>query len=244
MLKMILSRFGLLAVLVTLQCGSARGQCPEVVGPGVVGPPAGVAGPPGLGRLCIYSVKFVCGLQQPNFLLPPLEPPVKAGNYATAVNIQNFHNTPVTISKKAVIANPEEQPLGQISNFQKFSLPPDGAFEIDCCDIVHLLLNVPSQVRCQELNGRLPSSFIKGFVEVTSPLPLSVTGVYTAEFCEPHSDRPVWDRSASRLFHSNRLPVRDARSLRIEATKHGEAPRLGRYITTVTAFAPTRCGCG
>ncbi len=183
MLKMILFRIGLLAVLVILQCGSAHGQCPGVVQrPGVVGPGAVVA--PGLQELCIYSVKFVCGLQQPDpSLLPPLEPPVKPGNYATAVNIHNFHNTQVTISKKAVIANPEGAPPGQISKLQTVSLPPDGAFEIDCCDIAHLLLNVPPDVRCQQLAGHLPP-FIKGFVEVASPAPLSVTGVYTAEFCE------------------------------------------------------------
>ncbi|HEY6419294.1 MAG TPA: hypothetical protein VIX59_09850 [Candidatus Binataceae bacterium] len=175
MVKRILLTIGFLAVVAALPCESARAQC------------AGTGGPPGLNKgLCIYSVKFVCGLQQPDpSLQPPLETPVKPGNYATAVNIHNFHNNqPVTIAKKAVIANPEGQPPGQISSFQRFPLGPDGAFEIDCCDIVRLLLGVPSDVPCQQLPTKLPP-FIKGFVEVISPVTLSVTGVYTAEFCAP-----------------------------------------------------------
>ena len=48
---------------------------------------------------CVYSVKFICGDQpaNPNLHLPS-EPPVKPGNYATAVNIHNFHQ-----SQKAII---------------------------------------------------------------------------------------------------------------------------------------------
>ncbi len=175
MVQRILLAIAFVAVIAAIPFGSAHAQC------------AGTGGPPGLNKgSCIYSVKFVCGLQQPDpSLQPPLEPPVKPGNYATAVNIHNFHNNqPVTVTKKAVIANPENQPPGQISGFQRFALEPDGAFEIDCCDIAHLLLGVPSAVDCHLLSGRLPP-FIKGFVEVSSPVTLSVTGVYTAEFCQP-----------------------------------------------------------
>ena len=38
----------------------------------------------------IYAVKFVCGRQAPlNNVTPPVEPPVKPGNYATKVKL-NF----------------------------------------------------------------------------------------------------------------------------------------------------------
>jgi hypothetical protein len=105
----------------------------------------------------------------------PIRAPVKPGNYATAVNIHNFHNgQTVTIAKKAVIANPENQPPGQISKFQRVTLGPDQALEVDCPDIASLLAN-PTTV--------LPP-FIKGFVEIISPQTLSVTGVYTAQACD------------------------------------------------------------
>src|SRR5690349_11179977 len=41
------------------------------------------------GPTLIYSVKFLCGYQKP--LSDRLEPPVKPGNYATEINIHNYH---------------------------------------------------------------------------------------------------------------------------------------------------------
>jgi len=75
------------------------------------------------------------------------------------------------ISKAVVIANPESQPLGQISSPPRtITLGPGRAFEIDCSDIVSLF---PS-------SSPLPP-FIKGFVELRGSFPtLSVTAVYTA----------------------------------------------------------------
>ena len=167
MVTRILLAIALEAALTAIPLGSAHAQC------------AGTGGPPGLNKgLCVYSVKFVCGLQLPIAgQVPPSEPPVKPGNYATAVNIHNFHNTQsVTIAKKAVIANPENQPPGQIGKFQRVVLEPDQALEVDCPDIVSLLTN-------PTVAPPLPP-FIKGFVEVVSPQPLSVTGVYTAQACD------------------------------------------------------------
>lgn len=165
MARKILLAIAFVAALTAIPFGSAHAQC------------AGIGGPPGLNKgPCIYSVKFVCGLQLPiPGQVPPSEPPVKPGNYATAVNIHNFHNgQTVTIAKKAVIANPENQPPGQISKFQRVTLGPDQALEVDCPDIASLLVN-PTTV--------LPP-FIKGFVEIISPQTLSVTGVYTAQACD------------------------------------------------------------
>ena len=53
--------------------------------------------------------------RQPQFV-PPHEPTVKPGNYATAINIHNYYLKPTTLRKKAVIALPESVlPRGQIS---------------------------------------------------------------------------------------------------------------------------------
>ena len=129
-------------------------------------------------RAIVYSVKFVCGLQAIIPTRPPAEPPVKPGNYATAVNIHNFHEFPVVIVKKAVVANPEGSDPGSISQRLQVALHPNQALEVDCTDIVKLFAGFP-----------LPP-FIKGFVEIR-PLPtpvnrspeLSVVGVYTAKEC-------------------------------------------------------------
>ena len=127
---------------------------------------------------CVYSVKFICGVQPATpSLHAPSEPPVKPGNYATAINIHNYHlDQTANIVKTAVIANPENaRSLGQISSSRTITLPPGRAFEIDCSDIVALFgTTIP-----------LPA-FIKGFVELRAPPPgslplLSVTGVYTAQ---------------------------------------------------------------
>jgi hypothetical protein len=148
----------------------------------------------------VYSVKFLCGFSSvpvdPSVL--PSEPPVKPGNYATAINIHNFHTFNESLCKKAVLAPPEgclttSQPTPScfppvIGKFVPVTLHPDQAFEVDCNDIVSLLRpSLPA--------GTTLPSFIKGFVEIVVPSsnpagtappinPLSVTGVYTAQGCE------------------------------------------------------------
>ncbi len=129
----------------------------------------------------IYSVKFLCGLQ----LVPsdpgtvPSEPPVKPGNYATAVNVHNYHSDlQASICKKAVIALPESsRTKGEISQFTTDILTPNQAAEVDCSDIATLL----------QTPGTTLSPFIKGFVEILSPVPLSVTAVYTSQGCSSPS---------------------------------------------------------
>ena len=139
MLRRILLITASVAAVTAVQCAPARAQNCSV------------------GSLpCVYSVKFICGDQpaNPNLHLPS-EPPVKPGNYATAVNIHNFHQSQkAVILKRAVIANPENQPPGQISAFRQVALGPSQAFEIDCADIVTLFGSLPAP---------LPP-FIKGFV--------------------------------------------------------------------------------
>lgn len=150
-----------------------------------------------------YAVKFVCGFEQaPDEIQFPSEPPVKPGNYASAVNILNYHRFPITICKEARVAVPEscfdangKPPPG--TNCTQFAgvrkavvLKPQQAMEVDCSDIA-TILSTPGA-------AGLPS-FIKGFVEIIVPLrqgapstvglpllpanPLAVTGVYTAQQC-------------------------------------------------------------
>ncbi|HEV3113385.1 MAG TPA: hypothetical protein VGY99_23105 [Candidatus Binataceae bacterium] len=123
----------------------------------------------------LYSVKFLCGLQsvQSNQFKPPAEPQVKPGNYATSINVHNFHSSSACLAKKAAIAGPESADItGQVSAFRGFKLGPDDAFEIDCSDIVSLF---PAGV------GLPP--FIEGFVEIQSRSQLNVTAVYTTQTC-------------------------------------------------------------
>ena len=137
-----------IVVFTAFQCEQAQAQTCSAVGPP-----------------CIYSIKFICG-DQPAIpsLKPPSEPPVKPGNYATAINIHNFHQIPVTIQKSAVIANPEEKDFGPISMTRVKRVGAGQAFEIDCQDILSLFQPQPT------------NSFIKGFVELRGSFPtLSVT---------------------------------------------------------------------
>ena len=99
-----------------------------------------VSGPP-----CVYSVKFICGDESANpNLHPPSEPPLKPGNYATSINIHNFHlDQTATFSKTAIIAPTEldfDKNPGQLQMSKPVSitLRPGQAFEIDCTDIVAL----------------------------------------------------------------------------------------------------------
>ena len=132
-------------------------------------------------RPFIYSVKFVCGLQTvpSSSFKPPAEPPVKPGNYATVINIHNFHrDITLPLFKKAVMSIPEArlpQP-SPTSPFKRETLNPNQAIEVDCREIVRLLSTIAPP-------PPLPR-FITGFVEIASlNLPLSVTAVYTAQTC-------------------------------------------------------------
>jgi len=126
---------------------------------------------------CIYSIKFTCGAQS-GTSNPPSEPPVKPGNYATSINIQNLQ--PISdITVRAVIANAPNQARGAISRPSDIRLQRSQAVEFGCSDIVGLF------------SPPVTASFIEGFVNIdsevrdipgTSRLPrLSVTAVYTAQ---------------------------------------------------------------
>ncbi len=158
-----------------------------------------IARPPDMERLIVYSAKFLCG---PAFG----KEGVQRGSYSTAINVHNPHNGTVILHKKAVIANPEDDPRGKISPFRRVKLGPDEAIEIDCIDIVDLLgsQRTPTRLTAPSLEIATPAQeeepepttatldtsairpvtsligFIKGFVVIYSTAPLDVVAVYTA----------------------------------------------------------------
>jgi len=158
-----------------------------------------IARPPDMERLIVYSAKFLCG---PAFG----KEGVQRGSYSTAINVHNPHNGAVILHKKAVIANPEDDPRGKISPFRRVKLGPDEAIEIDCIDIVDLLgsQQTPTRLTAPSLEIATPAQeeesepttatldasairpvtsligFIKGFVVIYSTAPLDVVAVYTA----------------------------------------------------------------
>ena len=161
---------------------------PEAVPP----PPPEIERPPELERLVVYSAKFLCGPAFGN-------EGVQRGSYSTAINVHNPHNGRVYIYKKAVVANREDEPRGEISAFRKVVLGPDEAIEIDCIDIGSLLgpqpeltglsasslepetgLTTPS-LQTQTINPvRSLIRFVKGFVVIYATEPVDVVAVYSA----------------------------------------------------------------
>lgn len=126
-----------------------------------------------------YSVKFVCGLSNDPGN-PPAEPDVKAGSYATKINIHNPNAQTVSILKKVVLANPEDSKtlIPPTKRFQD-RLESDWAMSVNCAEIVRLLSK-----------SKIPpgpnATFIEGYLVIDSISPaggglpqLDVDAVYT-----------------------------------------------------------------
>ena len=153
-----------------------------------------------VGKTFSYAAKFTCGLVPQNRVpldprqataeFPPTELPLKPANYATDINVHNPQFKATVLWKKAVLSGwigipgaaggatsePEQRFDG--GKYFPVQLPPDGAFSVDCADIVKVL-HPP---------GPSPyPSFITGFVVINSPVELDVTAVYTSE----RQDAPV-----------------------------------------------------
>jgi hypothetical protein len=119
----------------------------------------------------VYSVKFVCGIQNPSQTCTP----VRQGAYATDINIHNFHQPPggsaAHIQKRILLLVNNNQPVGlepHIANAQNFAniiLPPDTATMDNCCNLGP---------------NFAPNALNIGFLELVSDVPVSVTAVYTA----------------------------------------------------------------
>ena len=147
-----------------------------------------------VGRVNTYSAPFTCGLMpQSNVPLDPTVPqqgfppelPLKPANYATDVNVHNPGKGTIVLAKKAVLtgwvssipgatAGQTSAPEQVFANGQlhRLELPSDGAFQVDCSDIVNVL---------QPPGAPPTASFIKGFVVFETISTLDVQDVITSE---------------------------------------------------------------
>ena len=121
----------------------------------------------------VYSVKFICGTQNPPTTAPVCTP-VRQGVYATEINIHNFQtNAPAAIQKRALVLVHNDSPVGREPGiarpqpFANITLPPGTATMDDCCS-----LQGPLNLSLSALNI--------GFLEILSNVALIVTAVYTA----------------------------------------------------------------
>jgi hypothetical protein len=128
---------------------------------------------PSDGRRFVYSVKFLCGEQEDGCRGCGA---MRPGKYATEINIHNFHERDVRIGKRVLPLILSGVVRGREPNFtgagavDKIVLPAHSATMDDCCRILELLLGAKPAAE-----GPLTG----GFLEIVSPVELSVTAVYT-----------------------------------------------------------------
>jgi hypothetical protein len=122
-------------------------------------------------ELLSYSVKFVCGFQEPDDRCKP----VVAGYYATEINIHNYHDREVEIRKRILPVVCGGEPVGREPEYvgiraeDEIVLPPDSATMDDCCHIALLLYGfVPT-----------PMPLTIGYLEIVSNEELAIDAVYT-----------------------------------------------------------------
>ncbi len=168
--KLLSSFAGLLGLAGTAIGGPAAAQ---VVAPGPLPIPAPIPLPT---ALYSYAVKYVCGLQRPT--VEPGEPPVKAGNYATEVNIFNPQGTLNPVRKRVLVLVDQGKPVGRepdqvkARGFDAIRLGPMNATMDDCNRLWQLVYpNVPPPVA-------MP--LMIGYLVLHSTQPLDVRAVYTA----------------------------------------------------------------
>jgi hypothetical protein len=125
-----------------------------------------------------YGVKFLCGhVKETPPHVVPLTPnaTLRPGVYATEVNILNYHGEPITVHKYLYPLMRQTEPLGREPRSvgrrgeDVITLPARSATFDDCARIHELLHEAP---------GDEPLSIY--FLELVSPVPLTVTAVYTA----------------------------------------------------------------
>ena len=128
-----------------------------------------------------YSVKFVCGTQLQAQTNPNACFPVRPGTYATEINIYNYHlEQPAEIEKLYIPFVLNGEPIGReprvVGVRQKETIPlkPQTGTMDDCCRIDELLKLPPG------------AGLTIGYLQILSPIELSVTAVYTAS--DPRSN--------------------------------------------------------
>ncbi|HEX8500217.1 MAG TPA: hypothetical protein VF659_06450 [Pyrinomonadaceae bacterium] len=125
-----------------------------------------------------YGVKFLCGhvKESPPHVVP-LTPnaTLRPGVYATEVNILNYHNEQITVHKYLYPLVRQNEPFGREPRSvgrrgeDAITLPAKSATFDDCARIHEILREVP---------GDEPLSIY--YLEIVSPVELTVTAVYTA----------------------------------------------------------------
>lgn len=136
-----------------------------------------------------YAVKVVSGVPKEGIGIE--KEIVAPGRYFTAVNIHNPSTCKtVTFRWKVAVATPAGFPFGRITRFQKITLRPDQAVEIDTPNIARLL-------RVETVK------FIKGFVVIESPCELDVVAVTTvgSVAAQPTNNGAI-------ALHTERVPAR------------------------------------
>jgi len=128
--------------------------------------------PEGFGRF-VYSVKFLCGVQDECDCHCVS---VRPGAYATEINIHNYLETEVKIEKHVIPVIFAGAVTGREPRFavrrasDKIVLPPHSATMDDCCRLNELLLGGST-------GSKGPLSV--GFLEIISNQPLNISAVYT-----------------------------------------------------------------
>lgn len=121
----------------------------------------------------VYSVKFVCGEQADDCCGCA---PVRPGRYATEINVHNTLEREIGIVKRVIplvlagAVKGREPRVAGVAASDKIVLPPHAATMDDCCRLVELLLGAKP-------TGTVPLTL--GLLEISSPVELNVTAVYT-----------------------------------------------------------------
>jgi hypothetical protein len=125
-----------------------------------------------------YGVKFLCGyVKETPPGVVPLTPvaTLRPGSYATEVNILNYHKVPVTVHKYLYTLMHQTEAIGREPRYvgrrgeDAVTLPEKSATFDDCFHLHEMLHEAP---------GDEPLSIY--YLEIVSPVELTVTAVYTA----------------------------------------------------------------
>ena len=126
-----------------------------------------------------YAAKFVCGLQRPAAAgqVPPGEPILKPGNYASEINIHNPAYKDAPLRKKFLVLVRGQEAVREPQTTKpltvtKMTLGPDYAMMDDCNNlwaIIYPGVPLPS-----------PMPVFIGYLVILSPLELDVDVVYTS----------------------------------------------------------------
>lgn len=92
----------------------------------------------------VYSVEFACGivpgtvLNEAGGVNAGNEPPVKPGNYATAITVHNFRNESIAVEIRESISTATADGLDVrvlVEGERSVTIDPHSAVEFDCADI-------------------------------------------------------------------------------------------------------------